>query len=155
MISMGLKQENEAIYREIERHLRNYNQYKIGIRNYQHQLELIMPSITPFYELREGSSGGFDVHSATEDVAIERVEGAKAENLRRERDRLQVIVDCIERAFEGLSEIEKQFIEMRYFNEFTARKTAICLKYSESNIYNLRNKVLDKLVKSLRGITTI
>lgn len=141
--------------RKIEHHLKNYQQYKIGIKNLKLQLDSIMPNMTVSYEVREGSVGTFSIKSSTEKYAIDRIESKRALDLHEQMEQYQLIVDCIDSAIEGLEEEEQKFVDYRYFSNFSARKMAMMLGYGESTIFHIRNKILDKLVHSLRAIADI
>lgn len=131
---------------KIESHLRNYQQYKIGIRNLELQLESMMPKLTASYDLQEGTVGTFIIKSSTETYTIKTIE------MQNQLKINQLIVNCIDEAMKGLDEKEKEFVEYRYFSNFTIKSMALTLGYSESTLYNLRIRVLDKLVHSLKGL---
>jgi RNA polymerase sigma factor (sigma-70 family) len=139
----------------IETHLKNYQQYKIGIRNLKLQIDTIMPSMTATYELREGSTGTFIIKSDTEDYAIDRIESKRAIMLYEEMKTNQLIIDCIDAAIEGLEEDEQNFVNCRYIYGMSARKTAENLGYSESSVFVMRTKVMDKLIHSLGGLSLL
>ena len=137
--------------RQIENHLRNYNTYKVGIKNLQRQLDYIMPNITANYEL-VNSSGVFTIKSDTEKYAIDRIESRRALNIHEDIQRYQIIIDSIDEAMKELSDLERKFIENRYFLRKTIGQTAIELGYSEKYIFNLRNQLFDKLLISLSSL---
>ncbi|WP_306010497.1 sigma-70 family RNA polymerase sigma factor [Bacillus sp. MMSF_3328] len=146
---------NKRRQRKIESHLKNYHQYKIGIKNLKLQLDSIMPNITVSFDVLEGSVGTFVIKSPTEKYAIDRIESKRALDLYEQMEQYQLIVDCIDSAIEGLEEEEQKFVEYRYFSNFSARKMAMMLGYGESTIFHIRNKILDKLAHSLRAICDI
>lgn len=138
--------------KEIEKHLRNYRTYKIGIKTLTKQLEYIMPACTVNYELKEGSAGTFSIASQTERFAIDRIESKKALVLHEDIARYSVIVDCIEEALAELSEQQNKFLELRYMERYSIGDTALEMGYSEKQIYNLRNDTFDVLLISLSGL---
>ncbi|MEH7114544.1 sigma-70 family RNA polymerase sigma factor [Neobacillus niacini] len=151
------KENNEAkrLQRKIEKHLKNYHQYKIGIKNLRLQLDSIMPNITVAYEVRDGSVGTFIINSSTEKYAIDRIESKRALDLNEKMEQYQLIVDCIDSALLGLDEEERKFVESRYFSNFSAKKMAVMLGYGESTIFHKRLSILEKLQHSLRGIADL
>jgi len=138
--------------KKIERHLRNYHTYKVGIKNLTKQLEYIMPSMTASYDLVGGSSGVFNIKSDTENYAIDRIESRRALELHEDIKRYEIIISAIDEALNGLEETEKEFIEHRYIEGMTITKTAMELGYSEQHIFNIRNRAFNKLLISLKGI---
>jgi RinA family phage transcriptional activator len=142
----------KEVYRKIEEHLKNYQQYKIGIRNLNLQLDNILPSITVSYEGKEGAVGTFVIHSPTEKCAIDRIESQRAIEIKRKIMNYQTLVDCIDAALEGLDKQEKDYVEYRYMFRYSISKIALTIGASESTIYNYRSKILEKLEVSLTGI---
>lgn len=139
--------------KRIEKHLRQYTTYKIGMMTLQKQLDHIMPNVTATYKLSEGSNGTFEITSETEDYAVDRIESKKALMLHEDIERYGIIIESIDQAVSDLDEIERKFVEVRYINRKTIAQTSIELGYSEKHIFNLRHQVMDKLLISLRGLT--
>lgn len=137
---------------KLEKHLRNYTQYKVGLMTLQKQLDYIMPDITATYEVIEGSTGTFNIESSTENVAIDRIESRRALILHEDIERYTLLIDSIDEAVSQLDDIEKKFVEVRYINRKTVVQTSFELGYSEKHIFNIRNQVLEKLLISLRGL---
>lgn len=135
--------------REIEYHLRNYQMYKTGIVNLKKKLDYLMPGITATYEVREGSTGAFVFSSKTDSPPIDRIESKRVLDLYEEMNRDQMIVDAINKAICDLPEIEKAFIEKRYFQDHSIAKLSMELGYSERSIFKIRTQVMDKLLISL------
>lgn len=138
--------------KKIEKYLRQYTSYKIGLMTLQKQLDYIMPNITATYELVEGSAGTFKITSSTEKYAIDRIESKRALMLHEDIERYSIIIESIDQAVSELDPIERKFVELRYINRKTIQQTSIELGYSEKHIFNLRQKVMDKLLISLRGL---
>lgn len=143
------KELKKRSLKKIEQHIKNYNQYKIGIRNMQLQLDNIMPNITVKYELREGNAGAFLIKSDTERVAIDRIESKRAIDLYEQLEKYRLIIDCIDISIDGLEENEKEFVKQRYFLKNSSIKVAEILGYGESTIFLIRTKILEKLEHSL------
>lgn len=136
----------------LEKHLRRYTQYKVGLMTLQKQLDFIMPNLTATYELQEGTSGTFNIKSDTEAYAIDRIESKKALILHEDIARYNLIIESIDEAMNELDEIERKFIELRYINRRTIVQTSVELGYSEKYVFNLRHQVFDKLLISLKGL---
>lgn len=138
--------------KRIEEHLRNYNSYKVGIKNLKLQLDYIMPSMTASYDLVGGSNSVFNIKSDTENYAIDRIESRRALELHEDIQRYEVIINAINESLKGLDELERDFIQCRYIEGMTITKTAMELGYSEQHTFTIRNKTLNKLLISLKGI---
>lgn len=138
---------------KIEKHLRNYTQYKVGLLTLQKQLDHIMPNVTAKFELIGGGTGTFNIESTTENVAIDRIESKKALILHEDIEHYNMLVDSIDEAVSELDDIERKFVEVRYINRRTVTQTSFELGYSEKHIFNIRNQVLDKLLISLKGLS--
>src|SRR5690606_6163329 len=115
MLTVEKKSDRKKVIRVIERHLRNYKTYKVAIKNLQKRLDYIMPNITASYELREGSTGTFNIRSSTEDAALDRLESARALFLHEQIKQYRLITESIDEAIEALGEQEKNFVVLRYF----------------------------------------
>ena len=142
--------------RVIEHHLRNYRTYKAGIKNLQRQLDFIMPNVTATYGVdMEGSTGTFDVSSKVEKIAIDRIEGKRALDLHEDIRQYEIIIESIDIALEEVEETEQEFIENRYFEGRTVKETSIEMGYGEKHIFNVRNRLFNKLLISLRSIVNL
>src|SRR5690606_2615364 len=149
------KNKNALLYRQVETLLRHYKNYKTGIKNLKVQLDYIMPSLTANYEFREGSTGTFVIYSPTEKYAIDRIESKRALDLHEKIKKYELIVQCIDDSLKDLTEDERRFVEIRYFDNKSIRYAADVLGYSERSIFNLRRDVLDKLKISLSGVINL
>lgn len=146
------KVERSKQIKKIERLLRYYTYYKVGLMNLQKQLDYIMPEITARYEIVKGTVGTFKLTSQTEKFAIDRIESKKALMLYEDIERYNIIIDSIDEAVSELDPIEREFIEKRYINRMTMKQTAQEMGYSEKYLFNIRNQAMDKLLISLRGL---
>lgn len=138
--------------RDIEYHLKHYQMYKTGIANLNKKLDYLMPGITATYEVHEGSTGAFVVSSKKERAPIDRIESKRVLDLYEEMNRDEMIVDAIEKALKDLPDIEKSFIEKRYFQDYSIAKLSMELGYSERSIFKIRTQVMDKLLISLGSL---
>lgn len=146
------KNKKASQIKKIEKFLRQYTTYKIGVMSLQKQLDYIMPNITATYELAEGSTGTFKITSSTEQYAIDRIESKRALMLHEDIARYNLVIESIDDAVSELDDIERRFIEVRYINRKTIAQTSMELGYSEKHIFNLRHQVMEKLLISLRGL---
>lgn len=139
-------------YKAIESHLKNYRNYQAGIKNMNKQMDYIMPGITASYELREESVGAFIFSSSTEKYAIDRIESTRALQLHEDIRIYELIINSIDDAVAELEDEEKEFVEMRYFNNHSVHETAEAMGYSERQVFLIRKNVRDKLLISLKNI---
>src|SRR5690606_3658990 len=139
----------------IETHLRNYRSYKVAVRNLQNQLDLIMPNVTTSYELKEGSTGVFKIWSTTEQVALDRLESARALQINEQMRNYQIIIDSIEEALNALGEQERLYVELRYFEGLNTERIADKMSCSIPNLFRLRKRVLDRLLISLSNVNIV
>lgn len=142
---------NADNYKRIEKHLKNYKNYKIGIQNMKKQIDQLFPKITASYELSEGSTGTFSSHSNTELYAIKRTE-KKAEMEEYIRT-YGVVVDSIDSAIKQLDPLEKEFVEHRYLNNANMKMVAVTLGYSLRAVYTIREDVKEKFLITLHNLT--
>jgi hypothetical protein len=144
------KMQQERI---LENHLRFYNTYLVGIKNCEEQLEYIMPNITT--KFGADSHGGFFyvVSDSTANIALDRIEGKRALDLREEIEKYKIITSSIDRALKELKKQEKDFVHHRYFDCLPIHEVKVKLGYSEDkSIYRIRRHVLDKLMISLNNL---
>lgn len=142
--------------RTIENFLRFYKQYETGIINCEQQLEYIMPSLVSRYEVSTDSGESFFIVNNTEKVALDRIESKRALDLREEIERFKLIIFSIDNAMKNLSEVERQFIILRYFECKPIAAVTSALGYAEEkSIYRIRRHVLDKLLISLNNLLSL
>lgn len=142
-------------FKIIEGHLRNYRNYLAGIKNMNKQMDYIMPGITASYELREESMGAFVFSSSTEKFAIDRIESKRALQLHEDIMIYELITNSINTAMAELEDDEREFVELRYFNNYTILMTAEKMGYSERQVFLIRNTVRDSLIISLKNIINL
>lgn len=142
--------------RLLEQHLRYFHTYKIGIKNCEQQLAYIMPSLVSRYEVATDTGESFFIVNNTAQVALDRIESKRALDLREEIERFKLITNSIENALENLTEIEKRFVILRYFECKPIAAVTSALGYAEEkSIYNIRRHVLEKLMISLKNLLTL
>lgn len=130
------KMDRKKYIKNIEKHLRNYNNYNIAIANLEKQLSFISSIKTQFPSSSDYSSDKFpSVHL-----------------IENKLNELKVLRDSIENALKELSDLEEKFVEYRYFKKWTINKCALELGYSDKALFIIRNQVMDKLIISLGSI---
>ena len=142
-------------FKIIEGHLRNYRNYQAGIKNMNKQMDYIMPGITASYELREESIGAFVFSSSTEKYAIDRIESKRALQLHEDIMIYQLIINSIDIALAALDDDEREFVELRYFNNHSILVIAEKMGYSERQVFLIRNSVRDILGISLKNLVNL
>lgn len=145
----------KAHYKIIEKHLRNYRSYLAGIKNMHKQLDYNMPPVTASWEMKEEKIGVFIPSSTVEKYAIERIESNWALKLHEDIVIYELIVNSIDAAVAELSEEEREFVELRYFNGCSAVETAEVMGYSERQIYLIRQSCREQLLISLKNIVML
>ena len=141
--------------RQIENHLRFYKTYLVGIKNCEQQLEYIQPNITTKFGADNHGAFFYVVADSTCNIALDRLEGKRALDLREEIERYKIITTSIETAVEELKTQEQDFVNFRYFDCLPMHDVKTKLGYSEEkSVYRLRRHVLDKLLISLHNLLT-
>jgi DNA-directed RNA polymerase specialized sigma subunit len=141
--------------RQIENHLRFYKTYLVGIQNCEQQLEYIQPNITTKFGADNHGAFFYVVADSTCNIAIDRIEGKRALDLKEEIERYKLITQSIDKAMEELKQQEKDFVNYRYFECLTMHEVKTKLGYSEEkSVYRLRRHVLEKLLISLHNLLT-
>ncbi|WP_051382248.1 MULTISPECIES: hypothetical protein [Sediminibacillus] len=128
------KQERKKMIKIIEKHLKNYHNYKVAAVNIKKQIERLSSS----QRSMEGTKIGFSTD--------------RLEKLEDELTELEVLMESIERAIAELSSIEKEFIQYRYFNNWSIDKSAMEIGYNDKALFTIRNQAMDKLIISLGGL---
>ena len=136
----------------VEAHLFQYNHYRVAIKNIEGQLDYLMPSTTASYEAMEGTRGAFVIYSSVERAVHDRLESKHAMDLHEQKKRYELIISCIDAALATLSEEERAFVQRRYFDQISVVKIAEERNKAASIMYQLRDRVLEKLLISLGAI---
>jgi hypothetical protein len=139
--------------RQLENHMRFYKTYLVGIRNCEEQLSYIMPNITTKFGADNHGAFFYVVSDSTANIALDRIEGKRALDLREEIERYKIITNSIDRALKELKQQELDFVKYRYFECLPIHDVKQRLGYSEDkSIYRIRRHVLDKLLISLNNL---
>jgi DNA-directed RNA polymerase specialized sigma subunit len=132
----------------IERNLKLYRTYEATIANCKRQLDYMLPSGVTSYDFDRGGNSG-QVTSTTERSALERLESTRAIEMHKTIERYTLIIQSVDRALCGLEDLEKRFVELRYFKNFSMEQVAELIKYSLRTVYEIKRKTLEKLEISL------
>ncbi|MED3865232.1 RNA polymerase sigma factor [Priestia megaterium] len=141
-------------FKVIENHLEKYMSYKIGVENLKQQLEHMFPKVTANYDLsKEGSTGTFMFNSNTENYGIERAEIGKA--IEAEIERYELVISSIDRAMEHLEEKEREYVQLRYFENLKNGEVAQRMNFSLKMMYNTRDKFKIEAMIRLRNLLMV
>ncbi|WP_054860777.1 hypothetical protein [Gracilibacillus sp. JCM 18860] len=132
------RSERKKIIKIIEKHLKNYNSYKVAILNIKEQLERIR-NRNVLEKEEKTLSYRRDKYKTLENNLME----------------FELLVESIDRSLEDLSETEVDFIRFRYFMKWSIDKSAMNLGYSAKAIFSMRNQIMDRLMISLSSIIQI
>lgn len=147
------KHKSRDDLRTIENILRKYRQYKVGIQNLSRQIEM-WPKVSSDSLTSERSYCLSIPRSGLPDDCMSEPIEPEVADLRKKYYKYTLIVESIDQSLEELSEIEKTFIEYRYFQMWSIRRISIEIGYSESSVHVIRRTCLKKLSISLSGIVS-
>lgn len=131
--------------------LKNYKMMKIRIENLTQDIEYIKEDV----ELKGISYDGIstsptnEIKSIVENTVLSNVEKVEylEHNIKREKSK----IDKIDRALEGLEDIEKTVVIEKYINAKQWWQVASKVCYSESYARAIRRNAINKLVKGIYG----
>ncbi|MCM3356026.1 MULTISPECIES: transcriptional regulator [Bacillus] len=132
------KPKRKKLVKNIEKHLKNYNNYKVAILNLSKQLEFI------------ASNDNMEIFTESVDDDCEFQESVN--KLASELQHIQLVKDSIDISLSELTELEYKFVEYRYFKNWTIEKSALEIGYSDKALFVIRNQVMDKLLISLGSV---
>ncbi|MGN8842544.1 transcriptional regulator [Niallia sp. HCP3S3_B10] len=127
------KQERTKYIKNIEKHLKAYQSYLVAIKNLESQLTMVSPTSTSNY---------------FKDIPSKHI-------LHSDLNLMKTLTNTIEQALQGLSDIERRFVECRYFKKWSVDKCALEIGYSDKAIFPIRNQIMDKLLIRFGGIIYI
>ncbi|GAB3809602.1 hypothetical protein [Virgibacillus kimchii] len=152
MLKKELKERNEK-YKLLEIHLRNYKQYKTALNILQEQLDYLIPGFHASYQIDRINKTHFQLNTDSElSQPIDRSSSLKALFIYEELIQKKMVLDSIDKSLDQLNQTEKEYVNLRYFQEKSVVATSMKLGYSEKYIFQLRKKVLDKLLIPLSGL---
>ncbi|SDZ11353.1 hypothetical protein SAMN05421736_106125 [Evansella caseinilytica] len=138
MTALAMSKEERRIYvKNIEKHLRQYKSYKVAIKNLEKQLSFS----TALKEIPDKQRGFRIQHPLP------------MEKIKFEIRELKLLTESIDEAIKDLSEVQKQYVECRYFNNWTISKTALEIGYSDKALFLIRNHIMDQLLIRLGGLS--
>ncbi len=151
MLKKELKEKNEK-YKLLETHLRNYKHYKVATGILQKQLDYLVPGFFANYQIDHNNKIHFQLDTNSEHLQpIDRSSSLKALIIHEELIQKKIILNSIEMSLDQLNQTEREYVDLRYFQEKSVVATSMELGYSEKYIFQLRKRVLDKLLLSLSG----
>lgn len=127
------KQERKKLVKAIENHLKNYKHYSVGIINMERKIK-------------------YHNSLSKNNEYTHVIEENESDSLHSRLTEYQLLVETIDCALEELNEMERSFIEYRYFDRWSMEKCAQHLQYSNQSLFVLRNKIMEKLIISLDSI---
>ncbi|MEC1666709.1 transcriptional regulator [Bacillus mojavensis] len=132
------KPKRKKLVKNIEKHLKNYNNYKVAILNLSKQLEFL------------ASNNNLEIFTESVDDDCEFQESV--DKLANELQHIQLVKDSIDISLSELTELEYKFVQYRYFKNWTIEKSALEIGYSDKALFVIRNQVMDKLLISLGSV---
>ncbi|MEI1419954.1 transcriptional regulator [Bacillus cabrialesii] len=132
------KPKRKKLVKNIEKHLKNYNNYKVAILNLSKQLEFI------------ATNDNIEIFKESVDEDCEFQESV--DKLASELQHIKLVKDSIDISLSELTELEYKFVQYRYFKNWTIEKSALEIGYSDKALFVIRNQVMDKLLISLGSV---
>ncbi|QAV98817.1 transcriptional regulator [Bacillus subtilis] len=132
------KPKRKKLVKNIEKHLKNYNNYKVAILNLSKQLEFI------------ATNDNMEIFKESIDDDCEFQ--ASVDKLASELQHIKLLKDSIDISLSELTELEYRFVQYRYFKNWTIEKSALEIGYSDKALFVIRNQVMDKLLISLGSV---
>ncbi|MED4130287.1 hypothetical protein [Shouchella miscanthi] len=132
----------------IETTLRKYTTYQAGKLNLKKQLYAIIPSTIELKEIDIIDRNNFIIQLNNENEYI------LAMNLYKDLLKYSLITESIDIAVEQLDLTEFAFVQFRYFENKTMKEISIEMGYGEKHLFNLRRRLLGKLLISLKSLTS-
>ena len=138
-------------YKKAEYLLYNYKMLKISIENLNKEIELIKNNdgVTGInYDTIPTSSTNV-ISSITENTALSNTE--KVDFLEHNIKRIENKVERIERAMQGLTEVERQIVQSKYIEGKQWYIVAYKVSYSERQCRNIRRTAIEKIALGIFG----
>lgn len=138
-------------YSKVEKLLRNYNMLKINIQNLEQEIAFIKDDITlkgVDYDSISVSPTN-EIKSVVENEVLSRTE--KIEYLEHIIKRHRKDIEKLERALEGLEDIEHTIVVEKYINAKQWWQVASIVRFNERWCRELRKRAIDKLVVGIYG----
>ncbi len=138
-------------YKKVEDLLNNYEMLKISIKNKQQEIEYLdkEDGLTGISYDEVSTSPTNKFSSATEDTALSNSE--KRHYLEHSIEGIRRQIESIDRAMEGLTELERAVITEKYIEGKQWWQVAHQVKYSERWCKKLRTDAINKLTVGIYG----
>lgn len=138
-------------YTKVEKLLSNYKMYKISIENLEIEIE--------YLKEEDGSKGiGYDnintsPTNKTSDIVADTVLSVseKIHYLEKRIEGNKRKIESIDKAMEGLEDIENQVLVEKYINSKQWWQVASTVRFSESWCKQIRKRAIDKLIIGIYG----
>jgi DNA-directed RNA polymerase specialized sigma subunit len=113
----------------------------------------LIPGFHAHYQIDNNNKTHFQLSTDSElPQSIDRSSSLKALFIYEELVQKKMVLDSIEKSLEQLNQTEEKYVNLRHFQEKSVVATSMKLGYSEKYIFQLRKKVLDKLLIPLSGL---
>lgn len=138
-------------YAKVEDLLKNYKMVKINIKNIEQEIEFAKGNIGLKGISYDGisTSPTNEVKSSVESTVLSIQE--EVHFLERNIERLVMQLDKIDRALEGLEEVERTVVIEKYINSKQWWQVASKVCYSERWCKNLRSRAIRKMAVGIYG----
>lgn len=139
-------------YKETEYLLYSYKMFKISIENMRNEIEFLENEEDGMTGINYDGISTSPTHkfsSITEDAALSKSE--KIDYLEHSIRRIESTLEGIDRALEGLSDIERNVIVERYIEGLQWWQVGYKVKYSERHCKRIRTDAINKLAIGLNG----
>lgn len=138
-------------YKETEDLLSNYKMIQISIENMQEEIEYLKKEdgMTGISYDGINTSPTHKFNSITEDTALSNSE--KIYYLEHSIEKDKRLLERIDRAMKGLSEVERIILDQKYIEGKQWWQVAYEAGYSESHSKSIRRKAIKKLIMGIYG----
>lgn len=142
----------DKYYKETEYLLYSYKMFKISIENMKNEIKYLENEEDGMTGISYDGISTSPTHkfsSITEDTALAKSE--KIDYLEHSIRRIESTLEGIDRALEGLSDIERNVIVERYIEGLQWWQVGYKVKYSERHCKRIRTDAINKLAIGLNG----
>lgn len=138
-------------YKKVENLLSNYNMLKISIDNMKKDIEHLNKECgvngISFDEV--GTSPTNNISSVVENTVLSISEEKEELNIKIEDNKRKI--DSVDRALEGLTEVERTILEEKYICSRQWWEVAGIVKYGERHCKRIRTAAINKMVVGIYG----
>lgn len=142
-------------------YLKNYNQFKIAIKNLSDDMEALQKNLqqentAPISKYGESSGDRNNEFTVVEAFVIKREQcQAKIIEIQNNLNVINRIIKKIDRAIEGLGDLDRKVIVAYYFDNKSWREIAQKNYISEQWAKERRNKAVKQVSRMIFGVTAI